>query len=92
MQIKNIFLFIVIVIFCGSFSGVEATEKRQGLKAMPDSNNWIKTALTQKMMLDFRFYCEQQKKKHCSEPLIKLTPGIIHFIEESDIGGVILFS
>lgn len=92
MQIKNIFLFIVIVLFCGSFTKAEATEKRHGFKAMPDSNDWIKTALAQKMMLDFRFYCEQQKKKHCTEPLVTLNPKIKRFIKESDIGGVILFS
>nr|WP_230961387.1 glycoside hydrolase family 3 N-terminal domain-containing protein [Psychrosphaera haliotis] len=42
-------------------------------------------------MLDFRFYCEQ-KKKHCTEPLVALNPKIKRFIKESDIGGVILFS
>ena len=91
MQIKNIFLFIVIALFCGSFTKTEATEKRHASKAMPDSNNWIKTALAQKMMLDFRFYCEQ-KKKHCTEPLVVLNPEIKRFIRESGIGGVILFS
>ena len=91
MQIKNIFLFIVIVLFCGSFTEAEATEKHHGFKTMPDSNDWIKTALAQKMMLDFRFYCEQ-KKKHCTEPLVALNPKIKRFIKESDIGGVILFS
>ncbi|GAA0292642.1 beta-N-acetylhexosaminidase [Psychrosphaera haliotis] len=91
MQIKNIFLFIVIALFCSSFTKAEATEKRHGFKAMPDSNDWIKTALAQKMMLDFRFYCEQ-KKKHCTEPLVVLNPEIKRFIRESGIGGVILFS
>ena len=48
---------------------------------MPDSNDWIKTALAQKMMLDFRFYCEQ-KKKHCTEPLVVLNPEIKRFIKD----------
>ncbi|MDA8621402.1 hypothetical protein N9L48_02040 [Psychrosphaera sp.] len=53
-------------------------------------------------MLDFRFYCEPGdltkstqkalKKQSCRDPLISLNPAIKQFIEESEVGGVILFS
>ena len=102
VQIKNNFLFIILILLFGSIYRVNATELPQTLPVMPKTNDWIDIALAQKMMLDFRFYCDQTQrdtraksaadKQICQAPLTALNQELKHFIEESQIGGVILFS
>ncbi|MFC3031500.1 glycoside hydrolase family 3 protein [Pseudoalteromonas fenneropenaei] len=50
------------------------------------------TLFGQKLMLDFRYYCQQGKSETCRTPMTQLPPELADIIARYDIGGVILFS
>lgn len=60
--------------------------------SVPDAT--LRQQLAQKLMLDFRFYCQpgEQKYKYCRKPLTQLPTEIADLITNSDLGGVILFA
>jgi len=52
----------------------------------------LEQQLGQKLMLDFRYFCEQGTNKQCRTPLTQLPDKLAHIIAKHNIGGVILFS
>ena len=65
---------------------------------MPLQSSFAKPALSleqqlgQKLMLDFRYFCEHGTSKQCRSPVTQLPLEIAHAIAKYNIGGVILFS
>ncbi|MDO6634874.1 glycoside hydrolase family 3 N-terminal domain-containing protein [Pseudoalteromonas carrageenovora] len=65
---------------------------------MPLQSSFAKSALSleqqlgQKLILDFRYYCEQGSSKQCRTPMTSLPSELANVITEHNIGGVILFS
>ncbi|MBU2978176.1 glycoside hydrolase family 3 protein [Alteromonas sp. C1M14] len=51
----------------------------------------IRRDLAQKIMLDFRYFCEQDTER-CRTPMTQLPPELSDLITDSGLGGVILFS
>lgn len=78
-------VFVVFLVSCNS------TPVKTSLSA-PDAT--LRQQLAQKLMLDFRFYCQpgEQKYKYCRKPLTQLPTEIADLITKSDLGGVILFA
>ncbi|MEO2279699.1 glycoside hydrolase family 3 protein [Pseudoalteromonas pernae] len=50
--------------------------------------------LGQKLMLDFRYYCEDnaQESEKCRTPMTSLPPALANLVAKHNIGGVILFA
>ncbi len=49
--------------------------------------------IAQKLMLDFRYYCETPKQSEtCTEPMTTLPPALSEAIGNTGIGGVVLFA
>ena len=65
---------------------------------MPLQSSFAKSALSleqqlgQKLILDFRYYCEQGSSKQCRTPMTSLPSELANVITKHNIGGVILFS
>ena len=54
----------------------------------------IKQQIGQKMMLDFRYFCEQPvpEGEHCRKPMTSLPAPLAKLVKDYDLGGVILFA
>ncbi|MEL0648790.1 glycoside hydrolase family 3 N-terminal domain-containing protein [Pseudoalteromonas agarivorans] len=65
---------------------------------MPLQSSFAKSALSleqqlgQKLILDFRYYCEQGSSKQCRTPMTSLPSELANVVTKHNIGGVILFS
>jgi beta-N-acetylhexosaminidase len=65
---------------------------------MPLQSSTAQAALTleqqlgQKLILDFRYFCQQGSSERCRTPLTQLPEALANAISEYNIGGVILFS
>ncbi len=57
-----------------------------------ENENWVRQAIGQKLMLDFRFFCSDKKTKNCRTPMTVLPKELKSLIQKHHIGGVILFS
>ena len=62
------------------------------IKAVAKPALSLEEKLGQKLMLDFRYFCEQGTGKHCRTPMTKLPESLARVISDYNIGGVILFS
>jgi len=61
--------------------------------AADESDIEIEFAIAQKLMLDLRYYCpEPHPKKYCNQPLTHLPDELKTMIQESGLGGIILFA
>ncbi|MGO2478332.1 MAG: glycoside hydrolase family 3 protein [Pseudoalteromonas sp.] len=56
------------------------------------TNLTLEQQLGQKLMLDFRYYCEQDSEEKCRKPVTSLPDDLANIIAKHDIGGVILFA
>lgn len=56
------------------------------------TNLTLEQQIGQKLMLDFRYYCEQDSEKKCRTPMTELPADLAKIITKHDIGGVILFA
>lgn len=55
--------------------------------------NKIKTMLGQKVILDFRYFCHDDKpSRQCRTPMTEISPALLELLSAHNIGGVILFS
>jgi beta-N-acetylhexosaminidase len=52
----------------------------------------LEQQLGQKLILDFRYFCQQGSSKQCRTPMTQLPAELANAISEYNIGGVILFS
>ncbi|WP_019029630.1 glycoside hydrolase family 3 N-terminal domain-containing protein [Colwellia piezophila] len=53
----------------------------------------LRTEIAQKIMIDIRYYCEEETSEvYCRTPLTQLPESIAKVISNSNIGGIILFS
>ena len=65
---------------------------------MPLQSSFAKSTLSleqqlgQKLILDFRYYCEQGASKQCRTPMTSLPSELANIVTKYNIGGVILFS
>ena len=61
-----------------------------------NNNVSLKVQIAQKIMIDLRYYCDQDivenSKKHCNKPVTKLPSDLAKIITDTNIAGVILFS
>ncbi|WP_414858277.1 glycoside hydrolase family 3 N-terminal domain-containing protein [Pseudoalteromonas sp. H105] len=55
-------------------------------------NLTLEQQIGQKLMLDFRYYCEKSSKKKCRKPMTELPQDLAQTITQFNIGGVILFA
>lgn len=82
------FTFVILLTSCSSIKAIE--NKNKDLS--------IRTAIAQKLMLDLRYYCQPSELKYykgkqsCHKPLTKLPTELSHMIQNSNLGGIILFS
>ncbi len=56
------------------------------------TNLTLEQQIGQKLMLDFRYYCEKSSKKKCRKPMTELPKDLAQAIAQHNIGGVILFA
>lgn len=62
-------------------------------QATPADRDDLSTMLGQKLMLDFRYFCEDNTPSAtCRTPMTSLPPAVKSLLTEGRIGGVILFS
>lgn len=63
-------------------------------KALPASgDNALTAQIGQKMMLDFRYFCDDGTASHqCRKPVLSLTPEMEQLLVSKHIGGVLLFA
>ncbi|MCF6434512.1 glycoside hydrolase family 3 protein [Pseudoalteromonas sp. MMG022] len=52
----------------------------------------LEVQLGQKLMLDFRYFCQQGQSETCRTPMTTLPPELADILSKYHIGGVILFS
>ena len=53
----------------------------------------LRTEIAQKIMIDLRYYCEEETRAaYCRKPLTQLPESIAKVISNSNIGGIILFA
>ena len=53
----------------------------------------LRTEIAQKIMIDLRYYCEEEtSEEYCRTPLTQLPDSIAKVISDSNIGGIILFA
>ena len=56
------------------------------------TNLTLEQQLGQKLMLDFRYYCEQDSQQKCRNAVTELPTALAKVITKHNIGGVILFA
>ncbi|MGO3787097.1 MAG: glycosyl hydrolase family 3, partial [Pseudoalteromonas prydzensis] len=56
------------------------------------TNLTLEQQLGQKLMLDFRYYCEQDSEQKCRKAVTELPADLAKVITKHNIGGVILFA
>ena len=56
------------------------------------TNLTLEQQLGQKLMLDFRYYCEQDSQQKCRNAVTELPTDLAKIITKHNIGGVILFA
>ncbi len=63
------------------------------LSCSPKPQDELRQAIAQKLMLDFRYYCDNApvEKAACRQPMTHLPKPLFRLIENSSLGGVILF-
>ena len=56
------------------------------------TNLTLEQQIGQKLMLDFRYYCEKHDAKKCRQPMTQLPTDLAQTLTQHNIGGVILFA
>lgn len=52
----------------------------------------LEQKIAQKMMLSFRYWCDESSAPDCTDPMLTINPTIQEIIAHDQIGGVILFA
>ncbi|MBD3586749.1 beta-hexosaminidase [Salinimonas sp. HHU 13199] len=91
MQVTNAFTRVIMrnaVLFC-----ILPIFSLFASQAEPASRDELTTALGQKLMLDFRYFCEDETPSAaCRKPMTTVPASVQSLLTEGRIGGVILFS
>lgn len=82
--VLNKFAISSLIFGLGCFLPMKAT--------VAATNLTLEQQLGQKLMLDFRYYCEQDSEKKCRQPVTSLPDDLANIIAKHNIGGVILFA
>lgn len=82
--VLNKFAISSLIFGLGCFLPMKAT--------VAATNLTLEQQLGQKLMLDFRYYCEQDSEEKCRKPVTSLPDDLAQIIAKHNIGGVILFA
>ncbi|HJO62862.1 MAG TPA: glycoside hydrolase family 3 N-terminal domain-containing protein [Desulfobacterales bacterium] len=93
LNIQKLLLLLTVIFFIqGCDSEAQSSFGDNELKAISLlSNMSLKEKIAQKMILDFRYWCDVTQPS-CTENLTDINSDIKHIIHDHHIGGVILFS
>lgn len=89
------YLTLIIVIVVMTMTGCTFATGTSGGMTLSNKPLSLSQMFGQKLMLDFRYYCEQQdvsSSRQCRTPLTTLPDEIAELITALNIGGVIMFS
>jgi beta-N-acetylhexosaminidase len=90
-------LFIASTLFtCASFPSYAQTSQSAAL-GIPSGNaislNAVKHMIGQKLILDIRYFCEDNTpSKQCRKPVTAMPGSLLTLLSNQNIGGIILFS
>ena len=85
LAVLNKFALSSLVIGLGCFMPLQSSFAESALT--------LKQQLGQKLMLDLRYYCEQDPgEQKCRTPVTELPADLANIITKHNIGGVILFA
>ncbi|KZN43847.1 glycoside hydrolase family 3 protein [Pseudoalteromonas luteoviolacea] len=62
------------------------------LSSAIDAQPSLREMIGQKLMLDFRYFCETGDASNCRQPMTQLPPSLQKLLQKYQIGGVILFA
>ncbi|MBQ4811595.1 glycosyl hydrolase family 3 [Pseudoalteromonas luteoviolacea] len=62
------------------------------LSSAHDAQPNLREMVGQKLMLDFRYFCETGNASKCRQPMTQLPPALQKLLQKYHIGGVILFA
>ena len=97
-KLPRLGLQIGVVLLSSLLSGCQNPSNAEEPAQNTSAPVTLRTALAQKLMLDFRYYCSPQQVQHfkgkpyCTRPMTTLPDDIKHLIAETNLGGVIWFS
>ena len=77
----------------GKSASIQKGGAQGGIQQNADSLSTIKAMLGQKIILDFRYFCEDDTpSSQCRTPMTKIPASLLALLSSHNIGGVILFS
>ena len=90
--ITGLFIALVVPCFASDFS-VSFTPSFTTTEASDAQLKKAKLMIGQKMMLDFRYFCQDDTlSKQCRTPVTSMPQPLLNLLSSENIGGVILFS